>query len=170
MRQFLRAIHRDLLCTVRQRRIFEALDKRILVRGDIDPCRQLERRCNFIGHQPAHQRDKDRLCGNLVNELVTGEETEIRERRVARIEQPQFHRLERSDVRDQFRAHALPRRPTCGKVILDCPLLEWLVYDGSGIVQAQRGIVVGDIAIGSRRHDPVHHRRRKGNVLRDPTG
>src|ERR1022692_1323347 len=37
LRELLRAVHRDLLCTMRQRRIGEPRDQRLLVGSDIDP-------------------------------------------------------------------------------------------------------------------------------------
>ena len=80
LRELLRAVHRDLLRAVRQRRVAEARDQRFLVRHDVDSRRQFQRRRDLIAHQPTHERDELLVRGDLVDELVAGQKSEISER------------------------------------------------------------------------------------------
>src|SRR5450755_699041 len=89
LREFLRAIHRDLLCTMRQRRIGEPRDQRLLVGSDVDARRNVQGRNDLVRHHATHERREIGLCGDLIDVFVSGEKSEIRERRMAAVEKPQ---------------------------------------------------------------------------------
>ena len=111
MRQLLRAVHRDLLRPVRERRVAEAGDERLAVRGEIGVGWHDERRCHLVLHQATHERDEVRLRGHLIDVFVAREKAEIRERRMAGVQQAQLHRLERLDIVDELRPAHFPLRP-----------------------------------------------------------
>ena len=102
---------------------------------------------------------------HLPDGLVAGEEAEVGERRVAAVEQPQLHRLERRDVGDELRARALPRRarrrrsgprsPTAGTA---------RTTTGAASCTPSARVDLGDVGVGRRRHDAVDHRRRERDV------
>ncbi len=87
---------------------------------------------------------------------------------MATIEHPQLHLFERHHVGDQFRSRFLPLRTSGNKVILNHPLTERFAgHPGRVAHPGQLGNFIE--GFGSHRRDnPVHHRRRKGDILLYP--
>ena len=109
-----------------------------------------------------------RILHGIGDGLVAGEIAEIGERRMAGVEQPQLHQLERLDVGDELDARGGEIGPARGKAILDHPLRERLGHHRPGVTHPE---CRGDrIAVGIRRfrHDAIDHGAGEGNVIRDP--
>ena len=87
--------------------------------------------------------------------------------RVRAVEQPQFHQFKRRDIRHQLRAGRIPARAGAGKAVFDHPLAEGFGGDRNRVREPQRSRRLA-VGLGGRRHDAVHHGRRKGHVALDP--
>ena len=97
LRQFLRAVHRDLPGAVMQGRIREALQQRGAVGGEVGTLGHRQRRRRVFHHLPGKRHEV--LVGHGGGDgLIAGEIAEIGQRRVAGVEQPQLHVLERRHV------------------------------------------------------------------------
>ena len=155
---------------MRQRRIGETAYQRIAIGAHVDSCRNLQRGRDLFVHEAAHERDKVRLCGDLVDVFMSGKKSEISKCRMARIQQAELHRLERHDIGDELRAADFPARSRRNERVLDHPLLEWLKDNRRGIVHPERCVVVANVRRGRRRDDSIDHCRRKRRVLFDPCG
>ena len=120
-----------------------------------------ERRRDLLPHLPLDEQRERRIGRRLPDELVPREETEIRERRVAAVQEAQLHRLERRDVGDDLRAVVLPCGTRAGEAVLDHPLPERLEHDRRRVGQSGEARGLGNVGRGRRGNDPVDHRRRK---------
>ena len=101
---------------------------------------------------------------------MAGEIAEIGQRRVAGVEQPQLHVLERRHVRDHLHASGREIRPSGREAIFHDPLRERLRHHRPRIGHAERGRDLRAVDVGGLRHDPVHHGRREGHFGFDPSG
>ena len=128
------------ICCVRcgNARIAEAREELRAVRGEIDAARHVERRTDLGRHHPLDQRREHRVGRGLPQVFVPQQIAEVRERRMAAVQQTQLHRFERRDVGD----HARPRPPTpdaaAAKAILDHPIAERLGDDRRAIGDAEQ--------------------------------
>ena len=170
LRQLLRAVHRDLLGAVRQRGVAEAHQQHPRVGVEVDACRRDHRRDDLLGHLPLDEPCELRIGRRLPDGLEAGEEAQVGERRMAAVQQPQLHRLERSDVVGELGADGLPRRSLGREAVLDHPLPERLGHDRHRVVDAEEARRLGDVGRRGRRHDPVDHRARERHVTADPVG
>ena len=98
LRQFLRAVHRDLPGAVMQGGIGKALQQRCAVGREIGAFRHRQRRRRVL-HHLSGKRCKANVGHGGSDGLMAGEIAEIGQRRVAGVEQPQFHVLERRHIR-----------------------------------------------------------------------
>ena len=109
LRQFLRSVHRDLPGTVMQGGIGKALQQRCTVGRKVGALRHRQRRRRVV-HHLSGKRCKAMVGHGGSDGLMAGEIAEIGQRRVAGVEQPQLHVLERRHVRNQS-ARRRPRNP-----------------------------------------------------------
>ena len=138
LRQFLRAVHRDLPGAVMQGGIGKALQQRCAVGRNIGAFRHRQRR-RRVEHHLSGKRCKANVGHGGRDGLMAGEIAEIGQRRVAGVEQPQFHVLERRHIRDHLHACGREIRPSGRKAIFDDPLREWLGHHRPRVGHAERG-------------------------------
>src|SRR5690606_31824740 len=108
------------------------------------------------------------MTHRLVHKAEPGKVAEICDGRMRPIQEPEFRCLERRHVRDEQRSASMPGRPTVTECILDDPLAEGLRLHIRFVAKVAGFRVQGDIRIGYRRHDAVHHRRGKTYGVSDP--
>ena len=171
LRQLLRAVHRDLLRPVRQRRVAEAREERRAVAREVDARRHARAWARSPRPSAARRaRPSSGSRGRLRRSYSwPGEEAEVRERRVAAVEQPQLHRLERRDVGDELRAGLFPRagaarrsgpRSPTGRTARRRPAPRRARRAARSTSAMSASVVAG--------HDAVDHRARETRRARDP--
>ena len=84
------------------------------------------------------------------------------------IEHAQPRELEGRDLGNHLGADRVPARPSGGEAVLDRPLPEGLADHRGSIILTEEARHLGDIGLGSRRHDAVDHGRGKGAIGLDP--
>ena len=83
---FLRAVHRDLLRAVRERRIFEPAQQLIAVREYVVVRGGCERRAQILGHQPARKRSDQRIAHRIGHGLQIAQLAEVSDRGVRTVQ------------------------------------------------------------------------------------
>ena len=161
----LRAQPRDRVAHLRVR---EALDQRLLVLGQVDPRHLRERRRRLLVHVAREQVAEQRVLRRIVHEPVAAQVAEVRDRLVARVEQPELHQLIGLDVVDDLHADVLVRRPPGAELVLQHPLGERLAHHRPAIVDPEARAHLLDVLVGGRGRDAVDHAVGERDALRDP--
>ena len=169
LRQFLRAIHRDLPRPVAQGRIAEALQQRPAIGRHIRALRNDQGQGNIVTHHPLDKTGQGRITHGLGHGFIARQITQIGQRRMGSVEHAELHGFERQDIGHQLRAEPAPIGATEREMILDHPLGKRLGHDRPSIHDPRFG-QNGPIGIGGRGHDPVNHGRGKCHLLRDGVG
>ena len=86
------------------------------------------------------------------------------------VQHTQLHLFIGQNVGDKHGASPVPLRPPCDKIIFDDPLTEIFTYHTRGIGLAGFRFDQSKRLFRHCRNNPVHHRSREGDVLRNPVG
>ncbi len=122
LRDLVLGVAGDLLEAMGDPRVGEALEHPLDVLVEVDVWHGGDGRQQLLGEQPADECLELRVGDRLGHRRVAPRQPEVSERRVARVEQAELHRLVRPGVGHELRARALPRRPRAGERVLDHPL------------------------------------------------